>query len=87
MVDRPALGRRPPRVSTPTHPDVRSDAVALAVVLQVPLDLLVREEAGELLIEGEVWEHHHLLGQVCPNDDDDDGETQAHQVVPPWMRA
>lgn len=49
-----------------THPDVRPDAVALAVPLQVPLDLLMGKEAAKLGVKGEVWEHHHLLGQVGP---------------------
>lgn len=49
-----------------THPDVRPDAVALAVPLQVPLDLLMGQEAAKLGFKGEVREHHHLLGQVGP---------------------
>lgn len=52
--------------SRATHPDVRPDAVALAVALQVPLDLLMGQEAAKLGFKGEVREHHHLLGQVGP---------------------
>ena len=54
-----------------SHLDVRCDLVALGVALQVPLHFLVGEEAGQLLVEGEVWEHHDLFGKVRP-----DGEMQ-----------
>lgn len=50
--------------SRTTHPDVRPDVVVLAVLLQVPLDLLVGHEAVELGVKREVGEHHHLFGQV-----------------------
>jgi len=49
-----------------THPDVGQDVVLLAVLLQVPLDLLMGQEAAQLGLKGEVWEHHHLLGKVGP---------------------
>lgn len=47
-----------------THPDVGPDVVGLAVSLQVPLDLLMGQEAVQLGLKGEIREHHHLLGQV-----------------------
>lgn len=50
--------------SRTTHPDVRPDLVVLAVPLQVPLDLLMGQEAVELGVKGEIREHHHLFGQV-----------------------
>lgn len=49
------------------HPDVGPDAVGLAVSLQVPLDILMRQEAVQLGVKGEIREHHNLLGQVGPD--------------------
>lgn len=49
-----------------THPDVGPDVEVLTVPLQVPLDLLMGEEAAQLGVKGEVREHHHLFGQVGP---------------------
>lgn len=46
------------------HPDVGSDIVLLAILLQVILDFLVRQEAAQLGVKGEIREHHHLLGKV-----------------------
>lgn len=57
------------------HPDVGPDVVGLAVSLQVPLDVLMRQEAVQLGVKGEIWEHHDLLGQVGP-----DGKSKA----PSW---
>lgn len=52
--------------SRSTHADVASDVVALAVTLQVLLNLLVGQEAVKLGFKGEIREHHHLLGKVGP---------------------
>lgn len=52
--------------SRSTHPDVRSDVVALTVTLQILLNLLVGHEAVQLGVEGEIRKHHHLLGKVGP---------------------
>ena len=52
---------------TTAHLDVRCDLVAMAVALQVALDVLVRQEAGKTLVEGEVREHHGLFGKVRPD--------------------
>lgn len=46
------------------HPDVGSDVVLLAILLQVILDFLVWQEAAQLGVKGEIREHHHLLGKV-----------------------
>ena len=40
------------------------DVVVLAVTFQVPPHLPMGQEAAQLGVEGEVREHHHLLGQV-----------------------
>lgn len=48
-----------------THPDVRTDVVGLTILLQVPLDLPMGQEAAQLGIKWEIREHHHLLGQVA----------------------
>lgn len=47
-----------------THPDVGSDIMPLAILLQVILDFLVWQEAAQLGVKGEIREHHHLLGKV-----------------------
>lgn len=47
-----------------THFNVGSDVVGLAVLFQVPLDLLMRHETFQMGVKGEIWEHHHLLWQV-----------------------
>lgn len=52
--------------SRTTHPDVRQDVIALAVSLQVSLNLLMGQKAVQLGVKGVIREHHHLLGQVGP---------------------
>lgn len=40
--------------------------MAVAVPLQVSLNLHVGQEAVQLRVKGEVREHHHFFGQVGP---------------------
>lgn len=47
-----------------THFNVGSNVVGQAVLFQVLLDLLVGQEAFQLGVKGEIWEHHHLLRKV-----------------------
>lgn len=42
------------------------DVKALAVTPQVPLHVLMSQEAVQLGVKGEIREHHDLFGQVRP---------------------
>ena len=56
------------------------DVVAPAELLQVPLDLLMGQEAAQLGVEGEVREHHHFFGQVGPGGTRKSADSKLRQV-------